>query len=968
MVGRSPSFSRLWLALATLFVALPTAAQEIVQVPGDFATLQQALDRQRNRGGIIELAQGTYVAPNRGFRLRNPRQGLTVRAAAGATVVLEGEGAHTIFEFENSARENGQRVLFQDLIFRNGFSTEEKIGGAVSVIAAEASFLRCRFEDSRSEAPTTGGGGVLIFDDSDVVFLDSEWQGNSAQNRGGAVTVVESTAEFHGNTFEDNRTNLPGHATNAAGGAIYVFNSKVRIASSHFEDNQTGWVGGAIWIFGEWREPLENPAAEVQVFDSTFFGNRSFNDDCCLPPGSTAGGAIHVEDHATLRVYRSEFLENRAETGGAIDGYRAILEVYDTVFRGNSTVPQNQASTFGGTIFLISSDFNDATTDFGAINRRPASLLLKNSLVQGVFGATTIPSQNGGCLAAAGDINRRFGDGAVPQDGTIEDNRARVEVRQTAFFDCDVEGLPQGGSGFGGAVNLRLAELQMVDSLILDSDCLTDGCGGGGIGALGESLVGLVGSTLAGNSAHRGGGIFLSGSTLQAISSQFVSNLVSAPGGTTDIRNSRGAGIFSIPGFSAAQPERNTDVDGLVQDCTFADNQGLPVWDVDVDDGPHNTVVYDGNRFGPSIFTNKVYVNQLIRVSGESATQLNNLVVRRGDGTSTAKSPGGNRSVATSPAAGTLLAVPSELSRSGPGTPGGRSFLAFAWSGANANLSGQNLPSRSGLREATTEENFELRNGGTVLDETALSAALCSTGPLLCLNEERFKLGVDWATPRGQFGPGRSVQLTGDTGYFFFFNESNVEMVVKVLDACGNNGHYWAFAGGLTNVNTRMRVVDSLSGQVQIYDNPQRTPFQPLQDTGAFPSCEFDPALAALEDTLESLRQRMADPLRLNGERFEVSVRFRTPQGQEGEGQPVQLTGDTGYYFFFSENNVEMVIKVLRGCGINGNYWVFAGGLTNVEVEITVTDTANGAVKTYINPLGSPFQAIQDTEAFTTCP
>ena len=957
-----------WTALFALVLTLPASAQTLVRVPQDFATLQQALDRQRLRGGIIELAEGTYAAPNRGFRLRNPRFDLTVRGAEGATVILEGEGAHTIFEFENSARENGQRVLFQNLVFRNGFTQDEKIGGAVSVIAAEASFLNCRFENNRSEAPTTGGGAVLIFDDSDVVFLNSEFADNSAQNRGGAVTVVESTAEFHGSTFLNNRTNLPGHADNAAGGAIYVFNSKVRAASSHFEGNQTGWVGGAIWVFGDWQEPLEDPAAELQVFDSTFFDNLASNDSCCVPPGPTAGGAIHIEDHATVRVYRSEFLRNQAETGGAIDNYRGVLEVFDSVLRSNFTAPQNLDATFGGAIFLVSSDFNDATTDFGAINRRPASLVLENSFLQGSLDEAVPAAQNGACLAAVGDINRRFGDGAVPQDGSIADNRAQVVVRESAFFDCDVEGLPnQGGSGFGGALNLRLANLQMEDSLVLGSECRTDNCGGGGIGAFGESLVGLTRSTLAGNSAHRGAGIFLSGSTIQATASRFVANRISAPGGTTDIRVSRGAGIFAIPGFSAAQPERNTDVDGSVVDSTFADNEGLPIWDVDVDDGPHNTVTYDGNRFGPTGFTDKVYVNQLIRVSGETASQLNNLVVRRGDGTSTDKSQGGNLSVAA-PREGTLLAVPRDLSRPGPGTDGGRTFLAFAWSGANADLNGQNLAQRSGIQNATTAGSFRLGSGAEALDEVDVVAAGCSTGPLLCLNEERFKLGVEWATPRGQFGAGQSVQLTDDTGYFFFFNESNVEMVVKVLDGCGNNGHYWSFAGGLTNVNTRMRVVDSLSGQVQVYDNPQRTPFQPIQDTGAFPSCQFDPALAGFDEALRIASQGLADPLLLNNERFEVSVRFRTPRGQEGEGQPVQLTSDTGYYFFFNESNVEMVIKVLRGCGINGNYWVFAGGLTNVEVEITVTDTDNGTVRTYTNPVGTPFQPIQDTEAFPTCP
>jgi hypothetical protein len=42
--------------------------------------------------------------------------------------------------------------------------------------------------------------------------------------------------------------------------------------------------------------------------------------------------------------------------------------------------------------------------------------------------------------------------------------------------------------------------------------------------------------------------------------------------------------------------------------------------------------------------------------------------------------------------------------------------------------------------------------------------------------------------------------------------------------------------------------------------------------------------------------------------------------------------------------------------------------LTNVEVTLRVTDTRNGTVQTYFNPLGTAFQPVQDTSAFATCP
>ena len=47
---------------------------------------------------------------------------------------------------------------------------------------------------------------------------------------------------------------------------------------------------------------------------------------------------------------------------------------------------------------------------------------------------------------------------------------------------------------------------------------------------------------------------------------------------------------------------------------------------------------------------------------------------------------------------------------------------------------------------------------------------------------------------------------------------------------------------------------------------------------------------------------------------------------------------------------------------------MFAGGLTNVGVEILVTDTEAGITRSYSNELGEAFQPIQDTSAFATCP
>jgi hypothetical protein len=102
--------------------------------------------------------------------------------------------------------------------------------------------------------------------------------------------------------------------------------------------------------------------------------------------------------------------------------------------------------------------------------------------------------------------------------------------------------------------------------------------------------------------------------------------------------------------------------------------------------------------------------------------------------------------------------------------------------------------------------------------------------------------------------------------------------------------------------------------------------------------------------------------------RFSIQATFDAGHGNAGQAHAVPLTNDTGYLWFFSSSNVEVVAKVLDGCSLNSRFWVFAGGLTNVEVTMTVTDIKTSTKKIYQNPARTTFLPIQDTSAFATCP
>jgi hypothetical protein len=112
-----------------------------------------------------------------------------------------------------------------------------------------------------------------------------------------------------------------------------------------------------------------------------------------------------------------------------------------------------------------------------------------------------------------------------------------------------------------------------------------------------------------------------------------------------------------------------------------------------------------------------------------------------------------------------------------------------------------------------------------------------------------------------------------------------------------------------------------------------------------------------------------ATALCLQGNRFRAEVTWRTGDGSTGAGHavPIAGVGDSGLFWFFGPQNLEMLVKVLDACSLNQHYWVYAASATDVELTLSVTDEATGARYQSFHPLGPPAPALTDTNAFATC-
>jgi ELWxxDGT repeat protein len=249
------------------------------------------------------------------------------------------------------------------------------------------------------------------------------------------------------------------------------------------------------------------------------------------------------------------------------------------------------------------------------------------------------------------------------------------------------------------------------------------------------------------------------------------------------------------------------------------------------------------------------------------------------------------------------------------------------------------------------------------------SAAACDPGVDLCLAGGRFRSRAVWRDFDGRAGAAEPVAMTADAGYFAFFDAANPELLAKVVDACSMAGfeNFWTFTTGLTNLEVELEIVDTVSGERSRSSSRLGEEFAPKFDTGSFRVCGNGGGAAggpAGNGSPSPPELRLA----LLAGRFEIAASWATAQ-QSGSGNAVALGDGAGYFWFFSPANVELFVKMADACGMPEfeNHWLFAAGLTDVEVELQVSDTWSGEARTYRARRGRPFAPILDTNHFRTC-
>ncbi|MBT8484371.1 MAG: right-handed parallel beta-helix repeat-containing protein [Phycisphaerae bacterium] len=336
-----------------------TALAGAVTVPGDFETIQAALDDpSTGDGDEIVLVAAEYSGVGN-CNLDFNGQAITLRSASGdpatCTILCSGDGRGFFFHRGETAATrvegievaggsagtgggmlmaNGSTPTIVRCRFRQNAASGD--GGGVACIGSAPRFEECTF--TGNFADVAGGGLSLV--GSDAVFVDCLFTGNSTAAIGGGASIANSVPLFDGCRFEDNQASTGGGAVHAvdsvfaatgcrftgneapAGGGIFLSSSSPRIIDCVLSGNEAGKGGGLRALASD---PLivgtrfESNTADL--FSGGAISTRASSPVIanCLFRLNTApngGGALHHEVVSLPRIVNCTFTDNDGGRGG----------------------------------------------------------------------------------------------------------------------------------------------------------------------------------------------------------------------------------------------------------------------------------------------------------------------------------------------------------------------------------------------------------------------------------------------------------------------------------------------------------------------------------------------------------------------------------------------------------------------------------------------------------------------------
>ena len=370
----------------------------------------------------------------------------------------------------NSAVKNGGAIYSTGstpLTVKNQCAfSENKASGTGGAIYINKDTVAQLEDCTLSENTAKWGGAIGTF--GDVAINKTQLDKNTASSQGGAIYVGKNVKNFgiQASNFKENQaqwggalalkskteikegTNFEGNKADNLGGAIYLVQGELSVRNVDFVKNGA-MVGGGIFI-------TNDNASGVHISNSNFTENKSGQS---IDNPDAFGGGIYLSRNSKLEIADSTFAKNEAYHGGAIatqikgiNPNQSMLKVTASTFEGNiscggggvmTAVPTKFTQcTFTGNRAEIH-PLDDQTNPHDTGTGGAIYVINHKTLIQDCAFEKNWAYGSGGALEING-VTRDQGAEGKPITGLKED--IKVEISGKTVFRGNIAKVGQGGA------------------------------------------------------------------------------------------------------------------------------------------------------------------------------------------------------------------------------------------------------------------------------------------------------------------------------------------------------------------------------------------------------------------------------------------------------------------------------------------------------------------------------------------
>lgn len=539
--------------------------------------------------------------------------GQAIAAVSSCSFVENTGGA--LYNYQNF--KGTTRPTFDNCLF---LSNTNSYGGAAVYNNGEGtrypSFTNCRFLDNTSSG--TGGAIYNYFssftstDQYNTLISSCTFTGNRAGSYGGGAMYNNFNGSGVASMSITNCTvnsNTATASNSEGGGMVNYINSStsgtLTVANSTFNDNWASRAGGGV---------VNNGKALFVAYTNCTFNRNRLTDLTAYQGGGGVYNGGGFGGSGTLTFTDCQINDNTATAfgGGVVNnnsfsgGTYAISYVRCTI-NNNKTAGTNASSNYGGGMTNFGMGSYPIVTDCSISNNTANTQASGYAEGGGVYNNNSFPTFTN-CV-----INSNVGRNG----GGVHNMSASSSTQSTSLINCTISGNSATGTGGhmdsdggdGGGIYNGNSKIALINCLVSGNKATDEGGGllvGYSTGP--DNTATLLNSTVSGNNAYAGGGIFYNTSPLiitnsliwgnstgidgyhdaSTITYSSIESLTAAPGsnnldGTLPTSNPL---FVSQPAFSSAP---TTAGNFRLTSCSPAINAGNPSSQT-VSSGPYNSV------------------------------------------------------------------------------------------------------------------------------------------------------------------------------------------------------------------------------------------------------------------------------------------------------------------------------------------------------------------------------------------